>query len=67
MVALGTNATLAQLYARLTSDSQSAAWPKFQAAVKALPNIVNDDPFGAGSSGAKKLLSKAGTRSRRAS
>jgi len=46
MVALGTAGTLAQLYARLTSDAQSNAWPKFQAAAKALPQIATDDPFG---------------------
>src|SRR5262249_42982931 len=48
MVALGTTGTLAQLYAKLAADGQSNAWPKFQTAVKALPQIVTDDPFGAG-------------------
>jgi len=48
MVALGTNGTLAQLYANLTSDSASNAWSNFQAAVQALPNgVTSDDPFGA--------------------
>jgi len=65
MVNLGTNGTLAQLYAELTSDSQTSAWPKFQAAVKALPNIVNDDPFGAGSGAGRRVLAKPRTRSRR--
>jgi len=46
MVKLGTSATLAQLYAVLTSAPQSEAWPKFLAAAKSLPKIVNDDPFG---------------------
>jgi hypothetical protein len=46
MVKLGTSATLAQLYAVLTSAPQSDAWPKFSAAAKLLPKIVNDDPFG---------------------
>jgi hypothetical protein len=48
MVSLGDSGTLAELYANLTSDSASNAWPKFQAALKSLPNGVNsDDPFGA--------------------
>jgi hypothetical protein len=46
MVKLGTSATLAQLYAVLTRAPQSDAWPKFSAAAKLLPKIVNDDPFG---------------------
>jgi hypothetical protein len=49
MVALGGSGTLAQLYANLTGDSASNAWPKFEKAVKALPNgVTSDDPFGAG-------------------
>ena len=48
MVSLGDAGTLAQLYANLTGDSASNAWPDFQAQVQALPNGVNsDDPFGA--------------------
>jgi hypothetical protein len=48
MVALGTNGTLAQLYANLTSQSANNAWSTFLAAVKALPNgVTSDDPFGA--------------------
>jgi hypothetical protein len=54
LVTLGTSGTLAQLYAKLTSDAPSNAWPKFQAAAKALPQIMNDDPFGAVSSAGKK-------------
>src|SRR5580700_9921704 len=46
MVKLGTSATFAQLYAVLTSAPQAQAWTKFLAAAKALPKIVNDDPFG---------------------
>src|SRR6202051_3711658 len=47
MVALGDAGTLAQLYANLTSDAAANAWPKFLAAVEALPNFAaNDDPFG---------------------
>jgi len=48
MVALGDAGTLAQLYAKLTSDAASNAWPKFKSAVQALPNgITSDNPFGA--------------------
>jgi hypothetical protein len=45
MVKLGTAGTLAQLYSTLTSSPQSDAWPTFNAAVRALPPITNDDPF----------------------
>jgi hypothetical protein len=46
MVALGDSGTPAQLYANLTGDSASNAFPNFLAAVQALPNgITNDDPF----------------------
>jgi hypothetical protein len=48
MVNLGNNGTLAQLYADLTSDAASNAWPKFQSAIQALPDgVTSDDPFGA--------------------
>ncbi|HLJ28926.1 MAG TPA: hypothetical protein VKY85_19605 [Candidatus Angelobacter sp.] len=48
MVNLGDSGTLAQLYAKLTSDSIDNALPKFLAAVKALPGgVTTDDPFGA--------------------
>ena len=48
MVSLGDAGTLAQLYAKLTGDSASNAWSKFQAAIKALPNgVTSDDPFNA--------------------
>jgi hypothetical protein len=46
MVALGDSGTLAALYAQLTGDAANNAWPKFQAAVQALPGGVRtDDPF----------------------
>jgi hypothetical protein len=49
MVTLGASGTLAQLYAKLTSQAAKNAWPAFEAAVKALPNgVTSDDPFGAG-------------------
>jgi len=47
MVSLGDAGTLAQLYANLTSDSATNAFPNFQAAIQNLPNgITSDDPFG---------------------
>jgi hypothetical protein len=47
--------TLAQLYAQLTGNSASDAWPKFRAAVTALPGgVTNDDPFG-GATGSTHL------------
>src|ERR1700738_1501402 len=46
MVSLGDAGTLAQLYANLTSDAASNAWPNFQAALQNLANgVTNDDPF----------------------
>jgi hypothetical protein len=46
MVALGDSGTLAELYAQLTGDAATNAWPNFQAAVQALPGgVTNDDPF----------------------
>ena len=59
MVQLGTGATFAQAYAALTSAPKTDAWPKFLAAAKALPRIVNDDPFGKASS---KGRQKGGAR-----
>lgn len=47
MVSLGTPGVLAQLYSDLTADAASSAWPRFLAAVKALPSVRSDDPFGA--------------------
>jgi hypothetical protein len=46
MVKLGTGATFAQLYAVLSGAPQAQGWPKFLSAAKALPKILNDDPFG---------------------
>jgi hypothetical protein len=47
MVGLGDSGTFAQLYANLTNDAASNAWPNFKAAVQALPNgVTSDDPFG---------------------
>ena len=47
MVSLGDSGTLAQLYAKLTSDSASKAWAAFQTDIQALPNgVTSDDPFG---------------------
>jgi hypothetical protein len=47
MVSLRDAGTLAQLYATLTSNAASNAFPAFIAAVQALPNgVTNDDPFG---------------------
>jgi len=46
MVSLADSGTLAQLYAALTSDAASNAWPAFQIAVQNLPNgVTGDDPF----------------------
>ena len=46
MVNLGDAGTLAQLYANLTSDAASNAWPNFQNAIQSLPNrVTSDDPF----------------------
>lgn len=47
IVSLGTRGVLAQLYSELTGDAASSVWPKFLAAVKALPGVRSDDPFGA--------------------
>jgi hypothetical protein len=47
MVNLGDGGTLAQLYANLTGDATTNAWPNFQAAIQNLPNgVTSDDPFG---------------------
>lgn len=48
MVALADSGTLARIYANLTGNAASGAWPAFLAAVQALPNgVTTDDPFGA--------------------
>jgi hypothetical protein len=47
MVSLGDSGTLAQLYATLTGDAATNAWPTFLAAAQNLPGgITTDDPFG---------------------
>lgn len=47
LVSLGEQGTLAQLYARLTGNDMSNAWPTFLGAVEALPaGVTSDDPFG---------------------
>ncbi len=46
MVLAGEAGTFAELYASLASKPKNAAWPGFEAAVKALPNgVTSDDPF----------------------
>ena len=65
MVKLGTNGTLAQLYAKLTSGPESDAWPKFLAAAKALSQITNDDPFGTWSSAGRQLKVAGKPKARR--
>jgi len=48
MVRLGDTGTLAQLYGNLTGDDPKHAWPRFQRAIKSLPDgVTDDDPFGA--------------------
>jgi hypothetical protein len=54
MVKLGNAGTFAELYAVLTSAPKAGAWPAFLAAAKALPKIVNDDPFGGATAGKRK-------------
>jgi hypothetical protein len=56
MVSLTESGTLAQLYANLTGNAASNAWPSFKAAVQALPGgVTSDDPFG-GTSAAHQIL-----------
>jgi hypothetical protein len=45
MVKLGDAGTLAALYAALKMGDRGLAWPTFGAAVSALGNITDDDPF----------------------
>lgn len=61
MVTLGTNGTLAQLYAKLTSGPAADAWPKFLSAAKALPQIASDDPFGMASIAGRQVVSRIGS------
>jgi hypothetical protein len=55
MVALGDAGTLAQLYARLTSDHAQNAWPRFRDAIQALKGgVTSDDPFAGMTQGGQK-------------
>lgn len=46
MASLGDSGTLAQLYAALSGDAASNAWPNFMSAVQGLPGgVTSDDPF----------------------
>ncbi len=71
MVGLGTRGVLSQLYANLTGQPASKAWPTFLAAVKALPGVTSDDPFGAlgassrGGGGRKLVRSRKGGTGRK--
>jgi hypothetical protein len=48
MVSLGDVGTLAELFANLSADVASNAWPNFQAAIQNLPGgVTSDDPFNA--------------------
>ena len=59
MVALGDAGTLAQVYAGVTSDAASNAWPNFHRAVQGLKGgVTNDDPFG----GAAQVSAIAGNK-----
>jgi hypothetical protein len=62
MVKLGTSGTFAQLYATLTSAPAAQAWPKFLAAARSLPKILNDDPFGKASVAATRKVVSAKSR-----
>jgi len=65
MVQLGTNGTLAQLYAKLTSRPETDAWSKFLSAAKALSQITNDDPFGTWRTAGRQLKVVAKPKARR--
>ncbi len=59
MVALGDAGTLAQVYAGVTSDAASNAWPNFHRAVQGLKGgVASDDPFG----GAARVPAIAGNK-----
>jgi len=59
MVALGDAGTLAQVYAGLSSDAASNAWPNFKSAVQGLKGgVTSDDPFG----GAAQVSAIAGNK-----
>lgn len=65
MVSLGTPGVLAQLYSELTGDAASRAWPGFLAAVKALPSVRSDDPFGALGTPPRRLGGPTSARERK--
>ena len=47
LVALGSEGTLAQLYANLTGNDADTAYPTFMGAIRGLSGgVTNDDPFG---------------------
>lgn len=47
MVSLGNGGTLAALFATVTGEAATHAWPMFLSAVNALPfGVTSDDPFG---------------------
>ncbi|HEV2363551.1 MAG TPA: hypothetical protein VGS12_05055 [Caulobacteraceae bacterium] len=47
LVGLGAKGTFAEVFASITGQPKSQAWPQFQAAVRALPGgVTNDAPFG---------------------
>ena len=61
MVSLGDSGTFAALYAKLTGDQATNAWPKFQAAVQGLSGgVTSDDPFGAFATAAAAVAAAAG-------
>ena len=65
LVALGSEGTLAQLYANLTGNDADTAYLTFMGAIRGLPaGLTNDDPFGALSS-ARRVLAAAPSRSHR--
>ena len=48
LVGLGSGGTFAQLYATLTGDVATNAWPNFLTAIQALPGgVMSDNPFAA--------------------
>jgi hypothetical protein len=62
MVHLGDRGTLAQLFADLTGEAAARAWPKFIAAVRALPGgVTSDDPFGGAAHVAQEMPVEPGT------
>lgn len=61
MVSLGDGGTLASLYAQLTGEQATSAWPNFQTAVQGLSGgVTSDDPFGAFAAASAAVTSAAG-------